>query len=497
MRNSQLLAVYNDPKLNRFRENARLQPLFKKRFNVAELPPAELPRTQDSLPSLHPNLTEATLQGTSQASRVRPVSGVKSETTDITRHPVEHGVSELKVKLQRLKSERLELLKDLWTYEERYDKKLSMRARLLEMQGFCNSLEEMTASSLEHINDEQNLFDKMMVGIQTLMLSGKKADRAPTPQPEEENEDADTHYQVATVVSGLHCLAVIKYDSNFEKFTVILHLDTACEVYNFSLTSPRLSNHEMKLGGYFLKKALKTQILPKMVLLAEQDKLSIAFKEEPSQSELTLLAQLPGSQYFYTQLQVTESSDFQDWVLTVQDPTITPNPVSLQISKATFGPNCRLKDMSNSQQAQLAEEIRTRVSLIREETVSLGLDMDQWRLEAPVEQFSKAPSLDFMKTVESPELLNDRYGEFEKLIAKGSVTVLNTQADIELSLNTVLDLCRLTVTVDSFRKVIRAEEYPEVFDLLHLLQFEGLETSPQTLMKSLELRYVLSKLFTE
>mmetsp|Transcript_17298 Transcript_17298/g.31133 ORF Transcript_17298/g.31133 Transcript_17298/m.31133 type:complete len:517 (+) Transcript_17298:7658-9208(+) len=497
MRNTQLLAVYNDPKLNRFRESARLKPLFKKRFNVSELPtPAELPRTEESLPTLHPNLTEATLHATSQASRIRPVSGIKSETTDITRHPGELGLAELKVKLQRLKSERLELLKDLWTYEEKYDKKLSMRARLLEMRGFCNYLEEMTASSLEHIQDEQNLYDKMLVGIQSLMLRSNKEEVAAVPQAEEEDEEEESTFQVAAIVSGLHCLAFIKFDKSIENFTLILHLDTACEVYSYDLANFRLPSQEYKLGGQFLRKALKHSLLPKFELQADQDKLSIVFNDAPK-NDLTILAQLAGSQYFYTQLQVSESQDKQDWILLIQDSTISPTPVTMQVPKANFGPNCQLKSMASSEQAQLAEEIKNRVSLIREDTVSLGLDMEQWRLDAPTDGAPQTPTLEFMKTVESPELQRDRYGEFEKLIAKGTANVLNTQAEVEISFNTVLELCRLTVTVDSYRKVIRAEEFPEVFDLLHLLQFESLDSYPQTLLKSLELRYVLTKLFTE
>jgi hypothetical protein len=498
MRNTQLLAVYNDPKLNRFRESSRLQPLFKKRFNTAEIPaPVELPRTEESLPALHPNPTETTLQTPSQALRNRPVSGIKSETTDITRRPGELGVAELKAKLQRLKSERLELLKDLWTYEERYDKKLSMRARLLEMRGFCNYLDDMTTSSLAHIQDEQNLYDKMLVGVQSLLLKAKdKVEEAAAPQAEDAEEHSELIFQVATNVSGLHCLAFVKFTESFEGFQVTLHLDTACEVYSFEQAAFRLPSQGAKRGRDLMKNALKTQILPKLCLTASQDKLALTLKE-PSKYQLMLLVQMTGSPYFYTQVQVTESSDQQDWVVTVSDPSVTPSPISLQVNKSSFGPYCELKGIANSQQAYLAETIRTRVSLIREEVVSLGLDMEQWRLDAPLEVTEKSPSLEFLKTMESPELTNDRYGDFEKLVTKGTVTVLNLQAEVEVSFNTVLELCRLTVTVDSFCRVIRAEDYPDVFELLEFLQFESLELSSQTLLQSLELRYVLSKLFSE
>jgi hypothetical protein len=191
MQKSHLSSFHNDPRLTRYPNDKKIQPLFKKSFGQAE-------------ETLKKHIEDEGIQSTSgpinrsvpPKIKIRNISAAKN--SGLSRENLEFLIN-------KLKSEKLEVFRDLFTYTEKYDHKLCTRARLFEMKGLCHDLLEMSRVASERLNEENDLFGYLQMG--TLTLSQEKF---LCEESEEEQQETEEFYQKLVGISGVPCICLVK-----------------------------------------------------------------------------------------------------------------------------------------------------------------------------------------------------------------------------------------------------------------------------------------------
>lgn len=162
-----IVSVYSD---SRKHDPSKLQPLFQKKFETTNF--RQIRRNQNS-DAENKVKHEERQKKLSLLSAGRDSSDEKKPTqeynfsSEINRQ-TPSGDQNLQITLNKLRSEKLELYKDLSTYEDRFYNKLCMRARLKAMRDLCGSLKIMVYKAKDRIDGEVNLYDRVSDGLDRL-----------------------------------------------------------------------------------------------------------------------------------------------------------------------------------------------------------------------------------------------------------------------------------------------------------------------------------------
>ena len=195
MQKSYLSSFHNDPRLSKYPNDKNIQPLFKKSFGQTE-------------ETLKKHLEEPESVNTSSLSNNRSgnsISKIRLRTVSVSKNPNPLSRDNLEYLINKLKSEKLEVFRDLLSYTEQYDHKLSLRARLSEMKGLCQDLLEMSKRAAERLNIENDLFGYLQIG--TLTLTSEKF---VCEESDEEMEEQQEFYQRLVGISGVSCICLVK-----------------------------------------------------------------------------------------------------------------------------------------------------------------------------------------------------------------------------------------------------------------------------------------------
>lgn len=200
MQKSYLSAFYNDPKLNRYPQEKKIQPLFKKSFLAQE--ETFKKQLEESDISIKAN--------TSGLLKVQPDSSViKSRTRKALESNYENDLEtkeNLEFLINKLKSEKLEVFKELLGYEEKYQHKLCLRARLQELKQLCTDLLKMRKIALDRLNTENNLYGYLQMGFLSL-TEDKISDEESSG---EEVLEYSNFVQTLVEISGMLCVCLAK-----------------------------------------------------------------------------------------------------------------------------------------------------------------------------------------------------------------------------------------------------------------------------------------------
>ena len=194
MQKSYLSSFHNDPRLTRYPNDKKIQPLFKKSFGQAE----ETLKKHIEEDSIHQADLNNRPSNISSKIKIRNISNPKTGSA-LNRENLEYLIN-------KLKSEKLEVFRDLFTYTDKYDHRLCTRARLSEMKSLCENLLEMSKIAAERLNIENDLFGYLQMG--TLTLSQEKL---LCEDSEEEEGDNEEFYQKLVGISGVACVCLVKF----------------------------------------------------------------------------------------------------------------------------------------------------------------------------------------------------------------------------------------------------------------------------------------------
>ena len=469
---SNLHAVYNDPKLNRFKETTRIQPLFKKKFD-----------TDGQLGATQP-----------QPTRNKSASTLHIDPLQNRLPPAVRSNEEIYLILQKLKAEKLEVMRDLYTYEERYEKKLSMRARLKEISRLCKELEQMAESAQGQIQTEQQLFEKLLLGLQTFSLNrlqreGRKAKGYADLEPI--RSQAKWSFQISKLVSGLRCLVVGEMEGVGTELRLSVHLEETAAVFRLSIVPAVLPK---KISEGVLLGMVEKSVLSKLYFHASNSTLRLNFDPAYGQQWLQLIIHLKGSPYAYSCIRLTESAGAL--TLTMREMFISASDMTLSVPLESVGLSQGLGRLDELGMERLNQAVSQRLSLMQGEQGESRLewDVNQWQLEHGLYK-SKASTQQTAITSLTPHLhIKQKYQEFSIPVHSQVLDLRSHHLTISMHFSTIAETYRLQVVEDAWECTFYEEEFREEFAFVKSLQFHSLQLQPVTLFRSVEFQALLLRL---
>ena len=469
---SNLHAVYNDPKLNRFKETTRIQPLFKKKFDAegqlaATLPPP--PRNKSS----------STLHIDPLQNRLPP--------------PVRSN-EEIYMILQKLKAEKLEVMRDLYTYEERYEKKLSMRARLKEISRLCHELQSMAESAQTQIHTEQQLFEKLLLGLQTFALNRlQRQSRKMKGYEDLESvkSEARWSFQTSKLVSGLRCLILGEMEGEGRDLSLTVQLEETSSSFRMTLPADSLPK-KLNQSNFLLK--VDKPILSRLYFHSTNSTLRLNFDPVYGKEWLQLIIHLKGSPYIYTCIRVTQSSDHLH--LLMREKQVSNSDMTLTVPLEDLGISQTLEELNAQMLEKLTQSVGARLSLMQDEhgESRLEWDVNQWQIEHRLYKPKSSSQLTSISPLPPHILIKQKYQEFSIPIHTEVLVIHSHQLTVSMHFSTIAETYRLIVEEGSWQCTFYEEEYREDFGRAKGLQFHSLQRQPVTLFRSVEFKVLLQRL---
>ena len=152
----------------------------------------------------------------SEAFHLRaPSSDIKIKVRNASNPKLENLAESTKENLEflinKLKSEKLEVFKEILNYEEKYNHKLCLKARLDEMKNLCTELLNMSKAASDRLHVENDLFAYLQIG--TMSISEDKFCEESNSE-EEENQETEEFIQTLIEISGVACICLSKITEN-------------------------------------------------------------------------------------------------------------------------------------------------------------------------------------------------------------------------------------------------------------------------------------------
>lgn len=422
----------------------------------------------------------------SRTPSVLPVSTNEHKTKEET----PETEPEINFEIKKLLSERLNVIKELISYEDKFEHKLSTSARLHKMLELSSKLENKAKEAQSSIQEEKAMFQKLASGIEAI---NNLQQVQPTLKEEAfETETKPIEFEYCAEVSGVVCLAYIKADKQLKNWTIHFHPFNTCEVFEFELEEVGISVQEAVLGGRFLKHVVHWDVMPYFYFTSENSRMTLCYDKEHGLSFLSLIATLEGSNLPYVSLHIEEKD--QGFLISVKEPQISQEQLTVEVDKTRLGTQSLLEVSSSKKQAELKSILQKKLMIVvKNQKKKLmwvgGISMiKKWFAGKFFEEkkIKNQPSFE-------PTLVQTYYGEYDIEKFRGCIEKLGKDTTVLLSHNTITDSIVVTVKTPSQQKVIREEHYQSDFELIRNLQFDS-EISYYTLFKSLELRHLLFKL---
>lgn len=452
MQKSYLSAFYNDPKLNKFPQDKKIQPLFKKSFVLQE--EALKKHLEDSELLKHTNLSETMhiRPPSSDAKiKVRNVSNPKIESNN------EMSRDALEFLINKLRSEKLEVYKELLTYEEKYQHKLCLRARLEEIKSLCHDLLDMSRIASERLNIENDLYGYLQMG--TLGLTQEKFCLETSSDEEEDNQDE--LYESLVQISGVACVCLAKK-------TDLTGLNFS--IYPYLFAQPIGVSLEMQVTKDTIEDVLETSVLPYLSFVYN-DELKLQFNESEE-----------GSVKFFTKIKNIKNPI--EVLIRVDENGIELEANSLKI---VIQDPYLFEVLQNGKLLEANTFISNNLAILEiDQEKSLVWQARNWEIKKhSVRQIEHSNSL---KDFEDSQC---RFEEFFMPCIDCYLPVYEIQ--LQVWKNAVSGKIKFIITKRGKTIVIREENYPDEFAFLETLQDIDLASSQATLISSLEFGYFINK----
>lgn len=377
------------------------------------------------------------------------------------------SLSQLRTKIQRLKGEKAQVWGDLNRYEDWYDGKGSMHARLRDIGRLCRKLREMTDGTLESVRGEEKLKFKLESGLRRAhqLLS------QPLPPPPSPLPFTPTHLPLYCFpISSIPAIISLSpsdglVQAHFSAWTAPLSI----------LTSYRGGNPQFTLNCLYLRD--------------RGGGFALGFDREYRQREIRLVVTVEGARRTETIVGIRkEGADLLIWI---EDKEQFPEDLSVKIPQSRistsplFSNDLAIKHLVERHLVMTESEGQIRLKW----TTSL------WNLGKRLYKSRAAESNSGFKL--SAMTTDERfrtYKEFDVILGNGRVEMAGEVLAVSLHYNEVLGLYRITIEKEDFSWVMKEEDHRQDFALLKGLQFIYLQEECCTLFASLELRKLLEGL---
>jgi hypothetical protein len=481
MRNSNIFPFSSDPNLKRRKEIRKIQPLFKKHFQIS---------TKVS-PSITPSLQPVEFTQETPAESPQNVPLIELETEE-----------DILFEIKQLSGERLAALKDLFSYEEKYKNKLCLKARISNLFQLCDNLQDLLNVASSYLVKETDLYERLSAGIDTIKLKEQKFKSAhhtlrgiqmpaiSDNSPVKHENLVETQHCVN--ISGLTCLVYIKSNAIAGMFSVRIHIDSVIDVFEYELNKFSLSIPEARQNSNFLKKAIEWDILPYFYFRASGGELQLGFERSFEEYSMVLIAHIKGVEYNYTSIRIQEQEN--NILLSLLEPSISIDPLSVSVSKSKLKIDSIKELIAPHRRLEVIKTIEKNLSVyFRNSTITLEWDTHNWDFERLIQKQKSLNSprhFNVLKCSQNPEL----YSQFDVPLYSGSISFKDVPLSISFLRNSILETFRISVQLNDSQHKFREEDHRDEFLMLRCLQSEGILNSYKTLMMSLELRHFLEQM---
>lgn len=483
MRSSHLYR--SQPRSKKSSANKKIQPLFKKQFNIEE---SNISHAQDKTYTetieqnkiSYNSLSENSINrpgSTDTKFKIRNIYGVKSETSANVTSPTDSTapVEELQQLMQKLKCERLEILKDLWTYESRYLDKLSIRARLQEIRNNCLELQTRLKATRNSITAQKDVLQFLESSLKTITHNKqtKCQDR------KFEFEVPVDSFKYLVHISGLLCLVSVKVDSELSEFTVHLYPPASCPTLTTQIAVNYLDTNLSK-ETRFIRNSIRKHILTNISLTYQNAKLSI--NTSGRKDFKVFYAKIRG--WVGPVAPIVLNQLESEYEITLQDHRV---PLKLVVYEPRFNEFFPIVTLPSFKLSQLSSFMHENLRVIRSNN-QLTLEWGSTNLESTFTKTKLRPQFD--QKAEEVSL----FEQMNELVTVGEIMLDDMCAYIEIRKNMLLDKMRISVYFEGLQLNYKQEDHENLFRIYLSLQNLRYTRQIKTFLNSLELNSLVKRL---
>jgi hypothetical protein len=480
MKSSNIFPFSSDPNLKRRKEIRKIQPLFKKHFQIS---------TKVS-PSITPSLQPVEFTQETPAESPQNIARIELETEE-----------DVLFEIKQLSGERLSALKDLFSYEEKYKNKLCLKARISNLFQLCANLQDLLNVASSYLVKETDLHERLSAGIETIKLKEQKFKAAhhtlrgirlttiSDTSPVQQENLVETQHCVN--ISGLTCLVYIKSNAIAGVYSIRIHTDSDLDVFEYELNMFSLSIPEARHDSKFLRKAIEWDILPFFFFRASGGELQLRFERNFEENSMILIAHIKGVQYNYTSIRIQEQED--NILLSLSEPSISTDPLLVSVSKSELKIDSIKELIAPNRRLEVIKTIEKKLAVTyRQSKITLEWDTPNWDFERLIQKQKSLNSPRHFKVSKTSQT-SELYSQFDIPLYSGTISFKDAPLSISFLRNSILETFRIYVQLNDSQHKFREEDHRDEFLMLRCLQSEGFLSSYKTLMMSLELRHFLKQ----
>jgi hypothetical protein len=356
-------------------------------------------------------------------------------------------------------------------------------------------LEHMAESAQGQIQTEQQLFEKLLLGLQTFSLNrlqrqGRKAKGYEDLEPIK--SQAKWSFQTSKLVSGLRCLIIGEMEDLASGLRLTVHLEETSAVFRLNIASESLPKKGINEGNLLV--IVNKLVLSKLYFHASNSTLRLNFDPAYGKQWLQLIIHLKGSPYAYSCIRLIESEEAL--TLTMRELMISASDLTLKVPLESVGLTQRLEKLDEFGMERLNKDIGGRLSLMQGEhgEIRLEWDVNQWQLDHGLYK-SQVSTQQTPITSLSPHLhIKQKYQEFSIPVHSQALDLRSHHLTVSMHFSTIAETYRLQVVEGQWECTFYEEEFRQEFAFVKSLQFHSLQLQPVTLFRSVEFQALLLRL---
>lgn len=377
--------------------------------------------------------------------------------------------------IANIKSDRLELQRDLATYECEFARSEGLGMKLIKLNSLASSLPDIFETLEVLSNTELTLLKNLQEGLQQVSVDQQPPGKETPSLPPSENYGSRTvstkliisYFKGVHVISGLHCLVNVVGDSLARSFRVTVQTMSG-EEYMMTV------DHKVKFDLNNLINVTKQQLLPHFYFTYTSKEFSLNFDTRCYTSFVTVVAEVQGSPEYLSTVILTQ--DDEEVRLTLMSP---PAEITVPLSSITEKPS--VFEMPLSRLTRLIKKSLHYLPSTHRLKWNTGKIVNVYK--------HKDKSSNFMDANYVKEMLEANYS----LLHSGTLYLNGVPFTIEVVVYQDKDKLR----IGSPHKYIDLPANSAELVMMSSLQFNNLRRSFLTLLKSLELAHLIHKLFPQ
>jgi hypothetical protein len=380
-------------------------------------------------------------------------------------------ISTVSYSIASTKSDQLELRRDLATYEQEFSQSAGLEVKLIRLNSLASSLPDIFETLEKLSNTELNLLSSLKDGLQEIsegrVSVGTPEALCETFGSRRANSKSIINYFTGVyVISALHCFVRVVGDSLARSFSVNVQTVTG-EEYMMKV------EHKVNFDPLRLKAVAKSQLLCYFYFTHDSKEFSLNFDTRCSSAFSTVVAEVQGSPVGLNVVIVTQEN-FDVRLVLMEPPAEITVPTAFITEK---------QSVFEVPLARLAKVLRSSLHFL---PGSNGL---KWKTGSVNVYKFKDKQSNFMNDKYVKDMIEANYS----LLHSTTISLNDITFSIEFCVYQDKEKLRIRSPI---RSIDLSSNSPELHFLKNL-QFSSMKQSLGTMVKSLEMKNLVQRLFPQ